>query len=125
MSSHGDRKKDKSIAEKQGPGFWVMIHYKSLYSSTNEFQKFIKSDVMECFPCLECIKHLEDFCKNHPFHNYENIRDKDENLVGMFQWSWALHNSVNIRLGKSRMDYETCYNIHKNKTYRCHDVCTN
>jgi hypothetical protein len=29
----------------------------------------------------------------------------------MFKWIWSLHNSVNIRLGKPLIDFDTAYNL--------------
>ena len=111
----------KTSAEIVGPGVWLILHFKSLSSSPEEFKKFT-DEVKKMFPCEICIRHLEIFCKNHPFDNYKGITNREGHDIGMFQWTWMLHNSVNIRLGKPRMDFDTAYNMYKNHT-QCHSKC--
>jgi len=116
----------RSPSEIYGPGIWILIHYKSLKTNTQqekeEFKKFIE-DIKNMFPCENCVKHLETFCKIHPFENYEGVVNREGTDLGLFQWAWTLHNSVNIRLGKKRVDFDTAYSMFKNKSLTCHSKC--
>jgi hypothetical protein len=69
-------------------------------------------EVKKIFPCEECTNHLEKYMINNPMKDYINIVNDKKERIGMFTWSWQLHNDVNIRLRKPRLDFETCYNLY-------------
>lgn len=112
--------------EKLGPGYWFRIHTKGKNAKTigeiKDYIRFIK-EVEEEFPCDVCTGELKIYVKNNPIENYVNLVDEKSQRIGMFTWSWQLHNDVNIRLGKPRLDFETCYNLYGGE--KCHKINCN
>lgn len=101
--------------QKLGPGQWYDIHKKAC-RATNEEKKqhFVEfmNEVREDMRCNKCKDHLTDYMKNNAFRPYWKCVDKDGTEVGMFKWSWILHNSVNTRLGKPYLDWDTARNMY-------------
>lgn len=97
-----------------GPGGWLVIHILAYNATSEKHKKSFERDMknicggLKCNTCKgHCVKYLED----NPITDYWNIKDKEGNDIGMFQWSWAFHNAVNARLGKPIMDFDTAYHL--------------
>lgn len=52
-------------------------------------------------PCASCSQHLLGHYESHPIENAVASRDS------LFEWSVAVHNAVNVMLGKPVMPLET------------------
>ena len=50
-----------------------------------------------------------------------NVSQGNNSDVGIFMWSFNLHNSVNARLSKPKLDFTTAYNLYKGDVVK---VCT-
>ena len=114
-----------------GPGQWFTIH-KTAKRAINEEKKrrFVDfmNDVCEEMRCSKCKAHMSEYMKNNSFAPYWNYKDIDGTQIGMFKWSWIFHNSVNSRLNKPYVDWETA----KRMYYTAHSspsavplACTN
>lgn len=98
-----------------GPGEWFTIH-KLAKRATNEqkkraFVEFI-NDLCEEMRCNRCKEHMTDYIRNNPFGPFWNVRDVDGTQIGMFKWAWIFHNSVNDRLGKPYVDWDTAKRLY-------------
>lgn len=100
-------------------GVWFIIHRMAVLATTDskkaEFINHITFLSKE-FPCEKCRKHIVQFIKDNPFHLYMNVSYASYPDVGMFKWSFNLHNAVNIRLNKKVLDFVTAYNLYKGET---------
>lgn len=101
-----------------GPGVWLLIHQKAASVKTTKDQMdyiaFVHS-VCENFPCKFCRGHCKEYIEEHPLEDYINVYIKENKrklYIGLFIWSWKFHNSVNQRLNKALMDWETAYAIY-------------
>lgn len=97
-----------------GPGIWFVIHNKAVHAVTAEKKvKFIDfiTELAETFPCTICKEHMTKYIKNHPISSFTNIIDNGRD-IGMFKWTWIFHNSVNTRLRKSYMDWNSACNMY-------------
>ena len=105
-------------------GIWFLLHRMAILSTTDtkkaqfiNYVTFLTSD----FPCEKCRNHLKEFIVNNPFHLYMYVSNGDNSDVGIFKWTWALHNSVNTKLSKPKLDFPTAYNLYKGDVIK---VCT-
>lgn len=93
-----------------GPGQWFTIHKMAKRAVTEEkkrrFVDFM-NDVCEEMRCNRCKDHMSVYMKNNSFSPYWNYHDVDGTQIGMFKWSWIFHNSVNLRLNKPYIDWDT------------------
>ncbi len=121
---------DQSDPTYIGPGKWNDIHQLAFDARTLTTQKeFIQfmNNVADKFPCDKCRKHCKEYMLNHPIKDYIGIKVVIENktyALGMFVWSWKFHNSVNARLNKPLMRFETAYNIYLDQS-NCGISCNN
>ena len=103
---------------------WFSIHILARHADTPERKsQFI--DYMYLlsveFPCGKCRSHIQEYLKNHPFDPFMNMVNEKGEDVGMFKWSWMFHNTVNLRLHKPFVDWDTAWEMFD--TGR--EVCTN
>lgn len=98
-----------------GPGGWGGLHTMAKWANTKErVDIFITyaQVIVYTLLCLECRKHATNyFNDNHP-SQYALVKDCRGRLVGMFLWSWRFHNTVNVRLGKPIIDFDTAFNMY-------------
>jgi hypothetical protein len=60
------------------------------------------------FPCPTCRAHLNTYMDAHPVDAYWTKVDPTTGEdLGLFEYSFLFHNAVNVRIGKSVMDWET------------------
>ena len=101
-----------------GPGQWFTIH-KIAKCAINESKKqmFVEfmNDVCEEMRCGRCKQHMIEYMRANPFSPFWNVRDRDGSQVGMFKWTWLFHNSVNERLNKPFVDWDTAKHMFYSK----------
>ena len=97
-----------------GPGIWYEIHKQAYNAKTpqqqNQFVIFMK-DTCYGFPCKICRGHCTEYIKNNPIEYYVGSTVDDE-LLGLFIWTWKFHNSVNARLKKPIMSWNTAVTLY-------------
>ncbi|MCA9750376.1 MAG: ERV1/ALR-related protein [Romboutsia sp.] len=110
-----------------GPGTWDFIHNKAIRATTPEKKKefvTMMEDLAETFGCENCRQHIQRYLKENPITDYDNSYDENGNDVGYFTWSWAFHNTVNARIHKPFVDYETAYRMYSTDDLNvCSEVC--
>lgn len=103
---------------------WVIIHIKAKHATTDqrksEFIDFMYLLSVE-FPCGKCRDHIQEYLSTHPFDAYMNLRNEKDEDIGMFKWAWMFHNTVNLRLHKPFIDWETALEMYDSGR----EVCTN
>ena len=93
-----------------GPGAWSMLHLAAKRADveghtgrtgprTSMFLGMVEM-YRESFPCGDCRKHFDDFCKINPPILSDNKQ------MSAFHWSWRAHNNANIITGKPPVDFE-------------------
>ena len=110
-----------------GPGLWFAIHFKAMRCtdkrSMTEFAEFME-DLSYNLPCEQCRSHCQNYIERHAIKDYNEVKDKNEEYIGMFMWSWNFHNGVNQRLKKPTIDWETAYNMYtETETNFCSSDC--
>lgn len=102
-----------------------MIHTQAKDAVTDQLKRSFAHNMdalCNNFRCLTCKPHFREFIDTHKFVNYWNIIDSQQRDVGMFKWSWELHNAVNKRLGKLIVDFDQAYDYYTNPNL---GVCSN
>ena len=96
-----------------GPSAWTFIHIKAKMA-TDE-QTFIDEMYFHYynFPCLNCRKHIQEYMNTHPFEHFSGMTNSSGRQIGMFRWSWLFHNTVNQRLEKPYMDWDTACEMYE------------
>jgi len=100
-----------------GPGAWLVIHTMAFDAKTNQKKKHFEESmhvIQKGLKCENCKVHCGEYLKKHPISDYWDIHDKNGEDIGMFKWSWVFHNTVNARLGKPIMDWDTAYHLYSN-----------
>ena len=101
-----------------GPGQWYTIHKIAKCATTERKKQFFVEfidDVCEEMRCGRCKQHMIEYMQQNPFSPFWNMRDRDGSQIGMFKWTWLFHNSVNERLGKPIVDWETAKHMYYTK----------
>jgi len=118
-----EKKSDPRII---GPGVWYIIHTVAI-EATDDNKKYgfitLMNTIKETFPCEECRKHIVEYMENNPFTPYWNIQENGRHY-GMFKWTWNFHNTVNRRLGKKYVEWETAKGFYDKESPNFH-FCTN
>ena len=122
--------KDHTDPKYIGPGKWHTIHQLAWKAQTPDGKRMFKTfmtDTCNEFPCSTCRTHCQEYMKNHPMEEYENVLVEvgNEKLpLGLFVWAWKFHNVVNARLGKPQMTWDTSYNMYSGKEgLMCSKAC--
>lgn len=113
----------ESKFQKDAPGIWFSIHISSINLEQNEFSNFLEM-ILHHLSCLKCREHALEYLSTHPLDEYKKLRNFEGEKIGMFKWTWEFHNSVNLRLGKHNLDFETAYNMYKSEDQLCSSVCS-
>ncbi len=97
-----------------GPSYWNVLHYSALNANTRDkrytYIQFVEN-LPSMIPCNACREHLKQNLIKYPVRNYAI------NEMSLFEWSWMLHNLVNILIKKPeymRLTYEQAvekYNV--------------
>jgi len=107
-----------------GPGLWYSIHITALKTSEDFFLDWIVI-IVSNIPCLKCKTHAQEYLNKNPPSLYKNSYNESGELIGMFEWSWLFHNSVNSRLNKNILDYPTAYRMYSEASENCSLDCGN
>ena len=87
-----------------GPGIWFEFHTMATLSSTVEtidiYIDHVKS-IIDRLPCMKCRRDSQEYFDN------DNPSKYKETTNGMFYWSWKFHNTVNVKLGKPLLEWDT------------------
>ncbi len=88
-----------------GPGYWTAWHIKSLHADDlnkkSEVARNIVIDIIY-FPCMNCRNHAKDYVRKNPLVQAV----KKEDPYSLFKWTVDFHNSVNLRLGKTMINWQ-------------------
>jgi len=105
-------------------GIWFTIHIMAKHADTperkNQFIDYMYLLSAE-FPCGKCRNHIQEYLRNNSFDPFMNIKNENGEDIGMFKWSWLFHNTVNIRLHKPYLDWDTAWGMYDSGR----EVCTN
>ena len=92
-----------------GPGIWFDFHTMATLSLTNEtidiYIDHVKS-IIDRLPCMKCRRDAQKYFDNDHPSKYKKTTN------GMFYWSWKFHNTVNAKLGKPLLDWDTGINMY-------------
>jgi len=119
--------KDQKISNPKvfGPGIWYLQHVKARDATTDEKKKQFIIDmkfVCQNLPCNECRGHCQTYMKSNPPENFLNIKENGID-IGLFKWVWAFHNSVNSRLKKPIVDWNTAKKMYFEESEVCMEEC--
>ena len=109
-----------------GPA-WMFIHLKAKLAVDDISKRIFINEMYfhyNNFPCINCRKHIQEYMETHPFEPFYNMTNSFGKEIGMFKWSWIFHNTVNMRLWKPYLDWETAcemYDINDNNFTPCTD----
>ena len=122
--------KDRTDPKYIGPGKWDSIHQLAWEAQTAEGKRIFKTfmiNTCDKFPCSTCRTHCQEYIKNHPMEEYENVLVEvgtERVPLGLFVWAWKFHNTVNARLNKPQMAWDTAYNMYSGKEgLMCSKAC--
>lgn len=117
--------KDKiSDAKTFGPGMWYTIHVTAIKMGQDTFLSWIYI-IINSIPCLDCRQHAVVYLSEDPPSGYKDVYTTDGEPIGMFKWSWKFHNSVNQRLNKPIIDFDTAYKMYTDESVLCSEGCGN
>lgn len=136
MESYVDKGKSEyrngSVTNKTwGFGVWNASHTYAYNCNTIDEQKqFIKYYTIICnnLLCKQCQEHAKEYLKENPMEDYlikTGGRDRDGDMLAMFEYTFKMHNRVNERLGKRIIPYgeiKKFYGDHIG-VYQCTDTC--
>jgi hypothetical protein len=92
-----------------GPGIWYCIHRMARDATTEEkkikFQEFIENIIVN-LPCSTCTEHAVKYYSTNPLDRYWSI-DENGTDIGLFRWAWQFHNTVNARLNKPLVSWDS------------------
>ena len=111
---------------KVGPGIWFKIHSDAVAAITQPLKEsFVININALCngFKCKHCQPYFRKYINDHPIEKYFNIKNKEGKDIGIYQWTWEFHNSVNLRLGKFQCTLEESYEYYINNTVRACYEC--
>lgn len=99
-----------------GPGVWYLMHTMALHAKTITQKRTFDGLILHLsqhFECNKCRIHLQEFIRMFPVRKY---------YKNLFQWTWMLHNTVNIRLGKTELGYtDALYRYQNLVCHHCND----
>jgi hypothetical protein len=101
-----------------GPGQWQGIHIYASHATTDEIKRAFMDYmhmIADNLKCDKCRQHALDYLSKNPMTDFFNIKNAEGVDIGMLKWTWIFHNSVNSRLGKPLMDWDTCYAMYGEK----------
>lgn len=112
-----------------GPGGWICSHTYAFHcTSLEKMRQFIDFFTTWCknLPCEGCQSHATKYITDNPMTDYLNRtggRDKDGDMLAMFEYTVNMHNAVNRRLKKPLYNYDTIKRDYSQHNNVCHDMC--
>ncbi len=100
-----------------GPGLWYRIHSAGAkIALTNEASRIDPymnevNEIVDTHNCGDCRVHGKKHLHDDPMENSRYVRDEEGRLIGMFRHGWMFHNTVNARLGKQQVPFETAWQM--------------
>ncbi len=91
-----------------GPGIWFTLHTQALAATTDELKRafvIFVNNLCDNFRCANCKTHFRHFINTHPFQLYWTLMYKGRD-IGLFKWTWELHNKVNAFLHKYQPSFD-------------------
>ena len=105
-----------------GPGLWHLLHTSAAAAKTDEkiveFEKILQL-VKITIKCEECRNDLQAFMDKNPLKNYLELKSRRNDIVGVYVWTWKLHNHVNAKLNKPILDLAETYKYFSNDNSVC------
>ena len=104
-----------------GPGTWVTLHTLAFHATSDSKKEQFRETldlIIKNFMCQICREHALQYLQDH------DIRAYDDATLGYFIYIWKFHNTVNRRLGKMEMDFETALAIYSNNYTNICKHCT-
>lgn len=104
-----------------GTGYWFLFHRRAaraaLKNNMKANKKFEKEIQENCddFKCKTCQGHWQRFIEKHPFESYYGKYFRNEIDIGIFAWTWELHNQVNKYLKKYEPTLDEAWNYFSNQ----------
>lgn len=102
-----------------GPGLWASIHtMAAMISTPKDEDSFIAYITHLCgsFPCGHCADHCKEYIRMHPLKlckgSLVEVEGGKMRMIGLFNWSWAFHNAVNVRLGKQTVSWRAAVDFY-------------
>jgi hypothetical protein len=96
-----------------GRGIWHIYNIKAIQATTDVLKvRFFEEMTWLSlnYPCEKCRNHMQGYIKDNPFNRYTDVSWNGKD-IGCFKWIHGLHNSVNKKLNKPIMSFESAYNI--------------
>jgi len=126
-SSYENSGTHEDPAVKYGPGIWHMLAARGIRAKTaeqkKEFISLVNTSIVT-FPCGNCRDHASKYLRDNPIEKNMDIKTTSGEDIGMFSWVWSFHNSVNARIGKKIMDWDTAYHMYSNpESLVCYEGC--
>lgn len=104
----------KTISKKKwGNSVWYFIHYTALNQPSPLtphiafYYKQMMLSLTYLLPCEMCRGHLKQHLQDFPIDNY--LRSGET----LFEWTFQLHNKVNMSLNKPIMNYKDARSLYK------------
>lgn len=105
-----------------GPGYWAAMHIDA-YNANTYTEKVHAANcivrMISTFPCKACREHGITYAANNPL--IHSINDCEE--LSLFRWVWKFHNSVNSKLGKPQISFDTARELWGGKTFCIDETC--
>jgi len=105
---------------------WIDIHSLSANIKTKSDNTYILKSIciiIDSIHCNKCREHAMAYLKeNNPKKSFD-VKDENGVYVGLFNYFYDFHNTVNIRIGKPYMNYETAKEMYYTKSEACEDFC--
>ena len=94
-----------------GGKFWIIYHHFAYCNRTidPELQKLFYTLPQHLLPCIFCRESYQEFLVR-PENNLDLFVKKGE----VPEWTWRIHNLVNDKLEKPRVDYKRCSKVYRN-----------
>ena len=120
-----DNNNNNNDPKRIGPGVWYTLQTQAKSAMTDiEKTIFIKNfrKLIEEFPCLDCRGHAIKYIQANPPEDFWTVI-YDGKDVGLSKYISMFHNSVNQRLGKPILSWETVYSMYYDNIEVCSHTC--
>lgn len=108
-----------------GPGIWYCIHRMARDANTEEkkqkFKEFIENIIIN-LPCQTCMDHATEYYKNNSLKDYWHLKENGKD-VGLFRWAFNFHNTVNSRLKKPIVSWDSAKMLFSEEDGICTSDC--
>lgn len=95
-----------------GPGLWFLIHTMAIKAVTEDLKRAFVVNInglCDSMKCQKCKGHFRKFIDTYDLRKYWSIRDGKGRDIGLFKWTWELHNQVNKMLNKPQPSLDSAY----------------